>query len=147
MADKLQVNNRIIDLIFDLSRLVRVGMSFDWGSKHLTLHQLQTMFYIAKQRQVRMADVAQNFNVTKPTATVLIDNLVQNGYLKRTVGKTDKREVKISLAKKGQRILDQAKKIRSAKINHILSFVSDSEKRQLKKILQVVVEKLKENEN
>ncbi len=147
MRDKQQ-NNKIIDLVFDLSRLVRTGMSFGRGEKHLTVHQLQTLLYIAKQKEVRMADISQNFNITKPTATVLINTLVRDDYLKRNSGKIDKREVIISLARKGQKHLDQVTKMRSKKIDYILSFISDGDKKQLEKILQTIIEKLKGlNEN
>lgn len=143
MAGKNQLNNKIIDLILHLSRSVRSGMSFDTGSKHLTVYQLQILIYIAKQKKVRMVDLAQNFNITKPTATVLINNLVEKGYLKRAIGEEDKREVKISLAKKGLKLLEQAAKYRSAKINHILSYISDQDKKCLEKILQTIAEKVK----
>lgn len=144
MADKTSQNNIIIDLILSLSRMVRSGMSFDKGNKRLTVYQFQTLLFIAKKKEIRMADVSQNFNITKPTATVLINSLVQNGYLKRTIGKIDKREIKLSLAKKGQKILDQAAKYRSARINHILSYISAKDKKRLEIILQTIVQKMKE---
>ncbi len=144
MADKTKLNNTIIDLVFDLSRRVRTGMCFDLGNKHLTVYQLQVLIFIAKQKEIRMVDIADHFNITKPTATVLINSLVKNGYLKRIIGKQDKREVKISLAKKGEKLLEKAVKNRSAKINHILSYVTNQEKEDLEKILQSIVNNLKE---
>lgn len=144
MAEKIQFNNKIIDLIFNLSRMVRSGMSFDTGNKRMTVYQLQTLFYIAQQKEIRMVDIAHNFNITKPTVTVLINNLVSKGYLARTVGKIDKREIKISLADKGQQLLYQATKYRATKINHILSYISEKDKKHLETILQTMVKRLKE---
>lgn len=138
-------NNKIIELIFNLSRLVRSGMSFDSGSRHLTLHQLQTLLLISREKNITMADIARNFHITKPSATVLINSLVNKGYLKRTTGKVDRREIKISLAKKGQNLLNKAAKERSLKINKILSYISEKEKKRLGEILQKIVNNLKES--
>lgn len=144
MADKVKLNDKIIDLVFDLTRLVKTGMSFDSGHRHLTVYQLQVLIFIAKQKQVRMVDLAQHFNITKPTATVLVNSLVKRGYLKRIIGREDKREVKVFLAGKGKKLLGQAMKYRSVKISHLLSYLSDQDKRNLEKILHSIVKRLKE---
>lgn len=144
MADKINFNNKIIDLVCDLSRMVKNRMSFDSGAGHLTLHQLRTLIFIAKKREARMIDIAENFHITKPSTTTLINGLVENGYLKRFFSKEDKREVKVSLAKKGQKLLDQAIKCRSKKINYILSFLSEKDKKNLEIILQTIMNKLRE---
>lgn len=145
MADKTKINNEIINLVFNLSRMVRTGIFFDKNNKHLTLYQIQTMLFIAKRKKARMIDIAQNFNITKPTATVLVNSLVNSGSLKRAIGKKDKREVEISLASKGKNLLNKVMKLRSTKINQILSYISDKDKLTLRIILQTVVDKLKEN--
>lgn len=145
MARRVNTNDEIIDLIFDLSRRVRIDTTFDKDNKHLTMHQLQTMLFISKQSKTRMLDIAQNFSITKPTATVLVNSLVRNGYLERTASKIDKREITINLAFKGRDLLKRAIKFRSAKIKHILSYISDQDRYTLKTILQTILERLKES--
>lgn len=144
MANKLRLNNKIIDLVCDLSHMVKSRMSFDSGAGHLTLHQLRTLIFISKKREVRMIDLARNFHITKPSVTALVNGLFENGYLERLSNDKDKREVKVSLAKKGQRLLDQAIKCRSKKISYVLSFISEKDKNNLEIILQTMINKLKE---
>lgn len=129
------VNDQIAQIIFSLSRIMRDEMTFDSETSQLTMMQLQALIFIKKADRVTMGDVAEHFQITLPTVTVLLDKLVHLGLVRRDQNTEDRRVVNVKLTKKGENLTHEAMKQRRKKINHMLSYLSVEDKELLLQIM------------
>jgi len=75
---------------------------------HLEPRQYQLMLAVKglpKDRRPRIRDLAELLMVEHHSMVELVDRLVLGGYVRRTRGDKDRREVLVSLTGKGERIL------------------------------------------
>jgi DNA-binding MarR family transcriptional regulator len=138
MNDKV-INEQIAEVMFALSRSMKDGMKFDSATAQLTILQIHALMFIAKHEKVTMTEVAKQFDISLPTATVLSDKLVKAGLIGRQNDQNDRRIVKLVLTKEGNDLHSKAMKQRTTKFNNMLSYLSIEEKQQLLHIMQRLV--------
>lgn len=138
---KDELNDKIIGTMFKVFKAMKDTMSFNSQSSHLTMVQFEALICLKKNKQLHMKDLADHFSITMPTATSLVDKLIATKYATRKNDEKDRRIVKISLSKDGEKILQEAMKQRTNKFNKLLSYLSKDDKVELLRILQTVIEK------
>ena len=143
MSDK--INTLIIEYMFKVFKTVKHNMSISSESAHITAVQFEALFFIKKNKEVAMNQISEHFSTTMPTATSLVDKLIAAKLAIRRNDSKDRRIVKISITKQGEKILSEAVKHRTYVMNKMLSYLSEEDKVQLLKIFQKIVEKT-ENE-
>lgn len=74
--------------------------------KELTLPQLSTLLAIRDRRELSLKDVAEATGVSAPSASVMVDRLVDLGVLTREAGRQDRRAVRLALSKEGERVVE-----------------------------------------
>lgn len=79
--------------------------------KDVTFAQLKVIRFLSNRNNAPMSDIAKALSVTLPTATGLVDNLVNNGYLKRHHEEKDRRLVRVELSTKGYKLLNACSKM------------------------------------
>lgn len=141
MSEKF-LEDSLLELILNTSRQIKGEMSFDAGSNHITLHQLQVLLFIVKHKQVRMVDLASYLNITMPSTTNLVDKLVKERLIKRAGSKEDRRSVNLTLAKKAEDLVNQAMKQKARRLKQILGYISDADKRDLLRIMTRISERI-----
>ena len=129
------INNQLVEEVFNLMRELKGEMNLNGAENELTLHQLQVISFIEKNKKVKMTDVADRFQITTPSATSLINTLAKKGYIKRTADEADRRTVFVSLAPRTEEYIKKINALKAAKITSLLSFLSDDDKKQLLKIV------------
>jgi MarR family transcriptional regulator, transcriptional regulator for hemolysin len=135
MADT-RIHDKIFELFFTVSREIREKMmGFDSTTMQLTILQLQTLVLIKRHKTLTMSDVANEFKISLPTATVLTDKLIKMGLIERKEGKNDRRKVNVFLVRKGDRLMRKAMKVRHQKMNKILEYLMPEDKKALLRIL------------
>lgn len=142
----MQLESELVEKIFSLSRFMKGNMSYSSDLIHLSLLQLQALIFLHKTKNAQMRDVAQHFKIEMPTATDLITKLVKQKLAVRTIDKTDKRLVRITLTSQGKKLLTEAMKERSKKVTRMLSYLSEKDKQQLLAILSVLIVKMEEED-
>jgi len=130
------INDQLTEIIFELSRTMKEEMAFDSDTAQLTVLQFQTLILIKKKKTVSMSDIANQFKISLPTATVLSDKLVRENLIKRIRDENDRRIVDVSLTEKGKSLLKKAMKQRHQKINKMLSYLPSEDKKKLFNILK-----------
>jgi DNA-binding MarR family transcriptional regulator len=85
-----------------------------------------------------MREVASYLKVAPPTATALIQSFVEDGILDRSTDPEDRRRVRLSLSKKGLRIMEEMKGRKKATFQRIFSSLSDEDCRELSRILTII---------
>lgn len=133
-----EINNKILEAMFKLVRDFKGSMSEKFEHSHLTLLQAQALDCIKGKGDTHMGDIANHFSTTMPTATALVDKLIAAKLVKRENDPKDRRIVRISLTKEGEKLLSEAKKQRANKMNKLLSYLSKEDKTELLRILDIL---------
>lgn len=139
MAD--EINNQILETMFKLVRDFKGSMTDSFKRSHLTMLQSESLMCIKKHKQAHMGDIANHFATTMPTATALIDKLIGTKYVARENDAKDRRIVRITLTKSGEKLLSEATKQKAGKMNKLLSYLPKQDKRELLRILNILAEK------
>jgi len=142
MFNPKTTDQEIILFIYKISRLVRKHV-VDPSSvvEEPSMLQLQLLMNIS-HGAVTMSQIAQELYIKLPTATSLVDRLVEAGYVKRISDKLDRRITKIDLTEKGKRILITTMKAKMKKMKFILDKLSTDEKKALISIMKNLHKKL-----
>ena len=73
----------------------------DWIELDLTMGQLRTLMALAAEGSMTVGALAETLAVSKPTASILIDRLVQVGDAERTEDPGDRRRTLVTLTPAG----------------------------------------------
>lgn len=133
----------LVEMLFQVSRLMKGEMSYSNNFVHLSILQIQTLIFLNKNKKVSMSDIASNFRIELSSATSLLNKLHQQRLVMRLEDDEDRRLVLISLTEKGKSLLKEAMLQRRKKIEKILSYLSAKEKVDLTNILITLNNKLK----
>lgn len=138
------INEKIIDSMFGISRLIREVGVFNSSTSQITILQFQALMYISKQENVSMGDIANYFSIMLPTATTLTNKLIKADLVYRKNDQNDRRIVRIDLTQKGKDLLKEANKARNKKVSHFLAYMSMQEKKTLLDILKALQKRMEE---
>ncbi|HUD45147.1 MAG TPA: MarR family transcriptional regulator [Patescibacteria group bacterium] len=132
------------EVFFKLFRLMKDDMG-----KNLTMQisniQMHALMFLKNKQPVQMSEIAEYFGVEKPTATSLLDKLVDLKFVKRKQDKKDRRVVHIVLTENGEKILEEAIKERNRKFSLMLSYLSQNDQKNLLKILKQLIANIEES--
>jgi DNA-binding MarR family transcriptional regulator len=81
-------------------------------------------------------EILEALMITSGAVTNRIDRLEQRGYVRRQVGTGDKRFVRVRLTAAGRKVMDAALPDHLANESEILAPLTDTERRQLAKLLR-----------
>ena len=86
--------------------LFRTAMP-EWLHLDLTMGQLKTLAALASNRAMNVSTLAETLGISKPTASILVDQLVQRGYVERTEDPEDRRRTLVALTPAGSDLVAQ----------------------------------------
>ena len=118
------------DLRLVLGRLVRRLRTI--GSGALTASQLSALANLDEHGPLRLRDLAQHEGVRPPTATRLVDPLVERGLVARHSDPDDARGTLISLTDAGRALLRQVRDDRTADLAEALTRLPAEQAAQLR---------------
>lgn len=101
-------------------RLLRAHMP-EWIQLDLSMGQLKTLMALASQGPLTVSGVAETLEVGKPAASILVDRLVQLGYVARAEDPADRRRTLVSLTPSGG---DLVARLRQGKADHFVRWLS-----------------------
>lgn len=85
-----------------------VAMQFNavshWLMLELTFAQARALFILAARKERTVSQLAKLLGVGNPTASILVQQLVERGLVTRTEHPSDRRHTIISLSQKGEEI-------------------------------------------
>lgn len=102
---KGQAIRRILDLSDQLHATLRPVLPTSWGAFDLTMSQLKVIFLLYAQGPAHMSRLATALGVSLPTATGIVDRLVERGLVMREEYPSDRRLVMIRLSEHGEGML------------------------------------------
>ncbi|MNL58512.1 putative HTH-type transcriptional regulator YusO [compost metagenome] len=102
----------------------------------LTGPQYHMLALISKEKSCNISYLAEKLEVKPSAITVMIDRLVQNGYVERRHDEQDRRAVLVSVTEHGEEILKEAKKKSRAIIRYYFSHLDENELNTLAAIFE-----------
>jgi DNA-binding MarR family transcriptional regulator len=76
-----------------------------WIHIDLSMGQLRTLVTLASQPAMNVSTLAETLEVSKPTASTLVDQLVQRGLAERTEDAEDRRRTLVALSQAGSDLM------------------------------------------
>ena len=108
MAPKQATMEELVSHMFIMGRLMRDRIHKSIGTgQQCTMLEFETLKYVKDTGKPHMREVAKNFHVTPPAATLLIESLVKERLLARVLDPDDRRSVRVSLTPKGKKLLER----------------------------------------
>lgn len=123
-------------LMFEFGRIVRARMR---DLTQLTLPQLEVLHFVRDNEHPPMRDIADYLKVKAPTATALINELVALKLLSRTAHAADRRQIRLSLTKRGETILNTCVERKEKVINEMLNHLAPKDRKEFFRILGEIV--------
>ncbi len=130
----------LLPLLFEMGRVMKRELASENILAPSWLH-LETLRFISEFDNPAMSDVADYLKIAPPTATALVNGLVDDGFLKRSADDKDRRRVLLEVTPKGKRCITDAAKKRERAFLRVVSPLSDAERIQFAHILSIITRK------
>ena len=108
-----------------------IAMQFNavshWLMLELTFAQARALFILAARKELTVSQLAKLLGVGKPSASILVQQLVERGLVTRTEHPTDRRHTILSLSQKGAEIGAGRREAREKQWQRWLSNLSSDE--------------------
>lgn len=114
------------------------------ASVGLTLTELRILKSLSLNGPSPMVRFADDFFLTPPSVTGVIDRLESEGLVERERGSQDRRVVKVRITPEGQERLEAGLKINSQFVSHALKSLSSAEAKRLVELLAKLAESAEE---
>ena len=146
-AKEAQNRSELISTIVQAYMELFVTMQFNavshWLMLELTFAQARAVIILAARKELTISQLAKLLGVGKPTASILVQQLVERGLVTRTEGIRDRRKAVIRLSAQGQEIGSGRRKEREKQWQRWLSHLSDDDLRALARGLSAITEVIK----
>jgi DNA-binding MarR family transcriptional regulator len=117
----------IVRAYMDLFMTMQFNAVSHWLMLELTFAQARALFMLAARKELTISQLAKLLDVGKPTASILVQQLVERELITRTEHETDRRHTIIRLSPKGQEIGAGRRKEREKQWQRWLSQLNDDE--------------------
>ena len=104
--DDLLVHD-VVELLRELLHAFLMASVPAWVDLQLTLPQLRTIFIIAHHQTSSVMQVAKHLGIGEPTASHLIDKLVQAGLVDRSDDPMDRRRAIVQVSAEGEKLIEK----------------------------------------
>ncbi len=107
----------------------------------LSVRQQKTLFAVITMTKlnpigVNLKDLAARMNITVPAASVLVESMVQRGFLEREINPHDRRAVCIRISAIGQQIFDVIHQEMTVQVNKLIAVITPEEREAFKSIIE-----------
>ena len=97
----------VVELLRELLHAFLMASVPAWVDLQLTLPQLRTVFIVAHNKTSSVMQIAQHLGIGEPTASHLIDKLVQAGLVDRSEDPMDRRRAIVRLSPAGGQLIEK----------------------------------------
>jgi DNA-binding MarR family transcriptional regulator len=127
METREQLTATAISAYMELFVMMQSAAVSHWLMFELTFAQVRALFQLAVHKTVSVSQLARLLGVGKPTASILVQQLVERGLVTRTEHETDRRQTVLRLSEQGAEIGAGRRSEREKQWQAWLSHLSDEE--------------------
>jgi DNA-binding MarR family transcriptional regulator len=129
----------LISHMFIMGRLMRDKMHKKVGNNQCTMLEFETLKYVKDAGRPHMRDIAKNFHVTPPAATLLIDALVKAKLLTRVLDQKDRRSVRVTVTARGKQFLERGITKKVNEMKKIFGVLNAAERADFIAVLEKII--------
>jgi len=133
-----QLTNELIALIFNKGQILREKARVKTHLQECSFLHMQTLIFIKDQGQAAMKDLAGYLHITPPSATSLINSLVNRGFVERTPDERDRRTIKLQVSPAGLSLLKNSFKGLTTIVEEKINKLNEQEKKAFINILNKI---------
>ena len=119
--------NTIVQAYMDLFTTMQFNAVSHWLMLELTFAQARALFMLAARKELTVSQLAKLLDVGNPTASILVQQLVERDLVTRTEHTTDRRHTILSLSPKGAEIGAGRRSAREKQWQRWLSHLTNDE--------------------
>jgi DNA-binding MarR family transcriptional regulator len=101
--------------------------------------EFETLKYVKDAGRPHMRDIAKNFHVTPPAATLLIDALVKAKLLTRVLDQKDRRSVRVTVTARGKQFLERGITKKVNEMKKIFGVLNAAERADFIAVLEKII--------
>lgn len=129
----------VVRAYMDLFMTMQFNSVSHWLMLELTFAQARALFMLAARKELTVSQLAKLLDIGKPTASILVQQLVERSLVTRTEHTTDRRHTIVRLSPKGEEIGVGRRKAREKQWQRWLGHLSDDELSALAHGLSAIV--------
>src|SRR3989339_498138 len=117
---------------------------------NLTISEIKTLVLFKDQSTYNMSKIAEFVGMPLPTTTHVVDRMVKEGFLERSLDEKDRRVVNISITAKGKKSIEDSEKYHKESMKRVLETMEPEDREKLIKAMEIfikVVEEIGEKKN
>jgi DNA-binding MarR family transcriptional regulator len=122
--------HEVMELFFLCGYEMQRTAAAEWGSLELTAAQLKVLFTLVFEGQATIGTIAHTLNISPPTASHLVDRLVQAGLAERVEHSTDRRYTLAHPTSQGGTL------VRRCRLDHLQSWLAQLDEPDLAALRQ-----------
>jgi DNA-binding MarR family transcriptional regulator len=107
--DRKKLIEKILENINAIKREIATEMHIFFNEISITHSQWTVLYFVKKNRNINIKDLANLLDTTSSAATQIVDGLVNKGLLSRRRNPDDRRTLKIELSEKSKNQFDSIK--------------------------------------
>jgi DNA-binding MarR family transcriptional regulator len=125
-----QLSRELTDLAMVLMKVIKAEFRADASAGVPTLTQFRMLHFIRKGES-RVGRLAEEFGISQPAASIMVDAMVQEGLLARTPDRDDRRQIVLRLTAKAESRMEAIRGRALAKIDARLEGLPAAGRRDL----------------
>jgi len=138
------LSKRYIEVMFKSNRVLRDQMRYSSNIAHLSILQIHTLSFLKEKTNAQMSEIAEHFHIELPSATSLLNKLVALQLVERLADDKDRRLVRVALTAAGHDVLKKAMEEKLTHVEHMLSYLTDTEQHELLRLLEKLNERIEQ---
>ena len=131
--------DEVIELLFIYSHEMQRTTATEWWSLELTMAQVKVLFTLAFEGKATIGKIAETLGVGPPTASHLVDRLVQAGLAERVEQSTDRRYTLASLTPQGETLVRRLRQGRRERLHNWLVQLDEQDVAALRQGLEALI--------
>lgn len=133
---------KIAKLVNLISRKIQAFHDDDKEVSNISLKQLYYLDTIHRMHEPSVTELAKQWNITKPSVTVIIEKMEKDQIIIKVPSETDKRSFWIKLSDKGQRLQGKHDEMYNKAFGMIERMLNQGERHQLRNIIRKIADKM-----
>jgi DNA-binding MarR family transcriptional regulator len=106
----------------------------------LSIPDFRAMMFLRRHANACLSDVADHIGQSRPSASKVMDGLVNRGFANRRSGEADRRHVALTLTRRGQAVLLRTQRLARPRLAERLAKVPENKRNDLVKSLRLLKE-------
>lgn len=122
-----------VALFFEAGRMIRKKLDKEDG---VPFAQAEVLRFVCDMGSPTMRDLAKHLEISAPSATALVNQLADGGYLRREGDRTDRRQIHLFVSKKAEKALAAIMEKRKKVLKKLMLGLSAKDHDDMQRVLQ-----------